>query len=103
MYLPVSLREGLLQYLLTPIYDTFFDLLGAVAGPMVFLSVAWGIYGIGDTATFGRIGKRMISHFLLGSFLISTICTVLSLPFFSLRFAVGGGSFSHHGDNVCQR
>ena len=94
MYLPVSLREGLLQYLLTPIYDTFFDLLGAVAGPMVFLSVAWGIYGIGDTATFGRIGKRMISHFLLGSFLISTICTVLSLPFFSLRFAVGGGSFS---------
>ena len=94
MYLPQSFREGLLHYLLTPIYDTFFDLLGTVAGPMVFLSVAWGIYGIGDTATFGRIGKRMIGHFLGSSFLITGISAVLALPFFSLHYAIGRGSIS---------
>lgn len=94
MYLPLPLRDMLLNKVLTPIYDTFFDLLGTVAGPMVFLSVAWGIYGIGDTATFGRIGKRMIGYFLGSSFLIATISTCLALPFFSLHYTIGGSSFS---------
>ena len=94
LYLPDSLRQGLLNFLLTPIYDTFFDLLGTVAGPMVFLSVAWGIYGIGDTTTFGRIGKRMIGHFLGSVFLIVTLSTLLALPFFSLKYAIGSGGIS---------
>ena len=86
MWLPESLRLSVLNHILTPIYDTFFNLLGTIAGPMVFLSVAWGIYGIGDTATFGRIGKRMIIHFVSVVFLICTACTALMLPFFSLNF-----------------
>lgn len=94
MYLPAIIRDVLLNNVLTPIYDTFFDLLGTIAGPMVFLSVAWGIYGIGDTATFGRIGKRMIGNFLGSSFLLAAISTALALPFFSLHYAIGGGSFS---------
>ena len=85
LWLPDTLRLSLLEHLLTPVYDTFFNLLGTIAGPMVFLSVAWGIYGIGDTATFGRIGKRMIIHFVSVVFLISTVCVLLSLPFFSLN------------------
>ncbi len=58
MCLPDQIRETLLNSVLLPVYDTFFNLLGTIAGPMVFLSVAWGIYGIGDTATFGKIGKH---------------------------------------------
>ena len=49
MQLPTGMREAVLNGVLIPIYDTFFNLLGTIAGPMVFLSVAWGIYGIGDT------------------------------------------------------
>ena len=91
MLLPDALRITLLNSVLTPIYDTFFNLLGTIAGPMVFLSVAWGIYGIGDTATFGRIGKRMILHFVAMVSLICTAGVVLSLPFFSLKFSWSGG------------
>ena len=85
LWIPNVMRLSILEYLLTPIYDTFFNILGCIAGPMVFLSVAWGIYGIGDTATFGRIGKRMIIHFVVMVFLISSVCVLLSMPFFSLN------------------
>ena len=94
LWLPDGLRMGILDYVLTPIYDTFFDILGSIAGPLVFLSVAWGIYGIGDTATFGRIGKRMILHFLGMCYFISTICTLLAIPFFELRMSGNVGSVS---------
>ena len=49
---------------LTPVEDTFFNILSAIAGPMVFLSVAWGIYGIGDVYTLGRIGKKMMLSYV---------------------------------------
>lgn len=94
MWLPEVLQSGVLDYILTPIYDTFFNLLGTIAGPMVFLSVAWGIYGIGDTATFGRIGKRMILHFVGMVFLICTVCVILSLSFFDLNLALHSGGTS---------
>lgn len=85
LLLPDMLRTSILDSFLIPIYDTFFNLLRTIAGPMVFLSVAWGIYGIGDTATFGRIGKRMVIHFIGAAFLIGTICVPLAIPFFSLN------------------
>ena len=94
LWIPDGLRTSLLDYFLTPIYDTFFNLLGTIAGPMVFLSVAWGIYGIGDTATFGRIGKRMIIHFVSAVFLICAVCVLLSLAFFSLNLVWKSGGTS---------
>ena len=94
LILPDALRVGILDNVLTPIYDTFFNLLGTIAGPMVFLSVAWGIYGIGDTVTFGRIGKRMILHFIGMTFLLSSLCTLASLPFFELNFVKHSGGTS---------
>ena len=53
LLLPAAVIETLQQGVVVPIYDTFFNILGCIAGPMIFLSVAWGIYGIGDTATLG--------------------------------------------------
>ena len=93
LLLPDTVRNSVLDYFLMPIYDTFFNILRTIAGPMVFLSVAWGIYGIGDTATFGRIGKRMVIHFIGAVFLIDAICIPLALPFFSLNLIwEGNGS-----------
>lgn len=94
LWLPDTLRCALLDSFLTPVYDTFFNILSSIAGPLVFLSVAWGIYGIGDTATFGRIGKRMILHFLGMVYLLCTLSVFLALPFFDLQFTGHTGSIS---------
>lgn len=92
--LPEVLRLSILDNILTSIYDTFFNILGSIAGPMVFLSVAWGIYGIGDVATFGRIGKRMILHFIGTVYLLCTVSVLLSIPFFDLHLVWQGGGVS---------
>lgn len=65
--LPASVSSFMTDELLQPLLDNFTGLLSAVSGPLVFLSVLWGIAGMGDIATFGRIGKKMISRFLLMS------------------------------------
>lgn len=72
-FLPDTVREGLLTGFIQPLYETFFNVLTCIAGPMVFLSVAWGIYSIGDVQTFGRIGKRTIAYFL-GAMFVATVC-----------------------------
>lgn len=92
--LPTALRTDILDRVLMPIYDSFFNLLGVIAGPMVFLSVAWGIYGVGDASAFGRIGKRMIGHFLAVVFLIGAATALLSLGLFSLDVVWQGGGVS---------
>lgn len=94
LLIPDPLRLSILEYFLNPIYDAFFNLLGTIAGPMVFLSVAWGIYGIGDMTTFGRIGKRMVISFLRTLLLINILCVLLLIPFFSLNVVWQGGDAS---------
>ena len=46
LLIPDGIRSMILESILNPIYDTFFNILGCIAGPMIFLSVAWGIYGV---------------------------------------------------------
>lgn len=74
--LPQGLRMSLLDGLITPIYDTFFNILSCIAGPMIFLAVTWGIYGIGDAATLTRIGKRLMLQYLSMTFLAAAFCSV---------------------------
>ena len=82
LQLPQNVQNFLSGKLVEPLLDTFMGLLTAIAGPLVFLSVLWGIYGIGDAATFGRIGKRMIGRFLGMSIILLTAATCIILPFF---------------------
>lgn len=84
LHLPESARELLSVKVIEPVTGKFMGLLSAIAGPLIFLSVLWGIYSIGDVATFGRIGKRMISRFLLMSALLLMIVGFATVPFFSL-------------------
>ncbi len=88
-FLPDGIREFLVNDLISPVFNRFMGLLSAIAGPLVFLSVIWGIYSIGDMAAMGRIGKRMIGRFLLMTiFLTLPACAVTMLLF---SFEVGGG------------
>ncbi|MBR4719117.1 MAG: cation:dicarboxylase symporter family transporter, partial [Lachnospiraceae bacterium] len=57
-------------------YNTFFNILSCIAGPMIFLAVTWGIYGIGDAATLSRVGKRLIIRYLSMVFLATAFCVV---------------------------
>lgn len=88
--LPEHIQNFLSIQLIAPVFNTFMGLLTAIAGPMIFLSVVWGVYSIGDTATLSKIGKRMILRFLLMSFLLTLLAGATMLPFFPL--AGNGGS-----------
>ena len=86
--LPEAARVVLADKLVTPLFDTFMGFLTAVSGPMIFLSVTWGICCIGDMASFGRIGKRMIAVFILLTIVLVIISGAVMVPFFSVT---GGG------------
>lgn len=82
--LPQNVSDFLVYELVTPIFNTFMGLLSAISGPIIFLSVVWGICGIGDMATFGKIGKKMIGRFLLISCGVGILGTFVCLPFFGM-------------------
>ncbi len=88
--LPDGLRAGITREVITPIFNTFMGILSAVSGPMIFLSVTWGICCIGDTATLGRVGKRMVAHFVLMTFLLTAAGGAAMLPLFPI--SPGGGA-----------
>lgn len=62
LLLPDALRESILSAVIDPVIETFFNLLRCIAGPMVFLSVTWGICGMGDSRLFGRVGRRVLLY-----------------------------------------
>ncbi len=69
--IPQSLLSTISTGFVSPIESAFFRVLSSIAGPMIFLSVAWGVYGIGDVYTLGRIGKKMMLAFFKVVFLFS--------------------------------
>lgn len=91
---PDSLRENLLESLINPIYNTFFNILGCIAGPMIFLSVAWGVYGIGDAATLGRIGKKMMLGYAGNTIAVCAFC-VGFFPVLGPGLSTSAGSEGH--------
>ena len=93
LFLPDGLRATLQNGFVVPIYDTFFNILSCIAGPMIFLAVTWGIYGIGDAATLGRVGKRLMLRYL-GVVFLAAACGAVCFPLFGnvLTHAAGQGS-----------
>ncbi len=94
MLLPDGVRNVVLNDFLIPLHDTFLNALGCIAGPMIFLSVAWGIYGIGDASTLKRIGKRLITGYLGTVSVCAVIIGVLFIPLFSLNHSASSDTFS---------
>ncbi len=87
LLLPEELRTSCNNYILSPIYNTFFGIVSAIASPMIFLSVAWGIYGIGDTGILNRIGKKMFLRFGGITFLVTALSLAALMPFLHLNYA----------------
>lgn len=96
LLLPANTISFMTTNIISPIEDAFFRVLSAIAGPMIFLSVAWGVYGIGDVYTLGRLGKRLMKGFLAVVFCFAALgCLVYPFlgPSLSTDF-VGGNQFS---------
>ncbi len=84
---PEGFRVSISETLLNPIYNAFVGVLTTIAGPMIFLSVVWGIYGIGDAATLGKIGKKMLIRFTAITFGIVLASMAVLLPFSKFTYA----------------
>ena len=93
-FFPPALLNGLQTNVLTPAHDIFMNLLGCIAGPMIFFSVAWGIYGIGDAATLKKTGKKLLSAFIRDIFIITVLCAAVVIPLFNPAFSVSGVDLS---------
>lgn len=96
-FLPTSVITYINDVILDSVYQGFLGLLTTIAGPMIFLSVVWGIYGIGDLAAFGKFGKNMFLQFLLMLTMITIFFMGASMPFFSLSFSGGGNGALNSG------
>ncbi len=97
LLLPLGIRTVLVDNILTPLFDAFTGLLTGLAGPMMFLSVVWSIYNIGDVATLGQIGKKMVGRYVGFVYVSLIICMGISLFFYHLSTdvsATGGAELS---------
>lgn len=95
--LPNSVRSYINDVVLTSVYQAFLGLLTTIAGPMIFLSVVWGIYGIGDLASFGKFGKSMFLQLLMMLVLVTIAVMGGSILFYSLSVSATGGGVSGQG------
>ena len=59
-----------------PLFSALMGILQVLAGPMIFLSVCWGILNIGDIHTLGRVGKIVVLRFLGIVFLLTAVTAV---------------------------
>lgn len=80
-----NLCSSILSSFVDPIYSAAFRILGLIAGPLILLSVIWGIYGIGDSSALNLIGKKIIKTFAIIMFAIGFSVGSL-FPLFNLNF-----------------
>ncbi len=89
---PDEFSSTVLNTVITPFFDTIMGLLSLVIGPMMFFSIIWGIYNIGDSKQLGIIGKRVILRFFGTLIVIAGFCMLLSLAVFDIKLGVGEDS-----------
>lgn len=85
--LPADMRHSFSSVIVEPIFNTFIGILIAFALPMMFLSLIWGIFSIGDTATLGHIGKKVVGRYLGRIFFTLLVCLAVAIPFFNFTFS----------------
>ncbi len=89
---PDNITLAVLDSAITPFFNTLMGLLSLIIRPMMFFSIIWGIYNIGDSKQLSTIGKRIILRFSFVLICIAVSCLLISLAIFDIR--IGGGSDS---------
>ncbi len=96
-FLPENVCSGLTSGLLDPLFNTFLSLLSCIVGPMMFLSVAWGIYNIGDARRLGIIGKKLLFRFLTVALAVGVVSMLAALCVWGVK-----PTSASSGENVFQ-
>lgn len=73
-------RAYTLETFVMPLFDIYLGMLGGLAGPLVFLSVAWGVCGIGDVTMLGRNGKSLVGRYLRDNAIATVIAILVCIP-----------------------
>ena len=100
LLLPEAGRTYVLDKLVTPLFDIFLAMLSGLAGPLIFLTVAWGVCGIGDVTALGRSGKSLVKSFLTNNALSTLFACLICIPFFSLPAQAAQNNGDFFGDLV---
>ncbi len=83
-----SVNRNMLKGYIEPTFDTIMGIITGVAGPMIFFSLTWGVCAIGDVETLSKIGKKMVSRFMVILMSLSVFTSLVCSPIFR---SVGGG------------
>lgn len=92
--IPQEITTTIHSDILTPLLNTFMNLLSAIAGPMIFLAVVWGIYSIGDVSAFSALGRKLLARLLIYIIILTIFSGLIMIPVFRLASGdaqVGGG------------
>lgn len=82
--LPENIQDGMADYVLHFLSDSYMNLLKTFIGPIIFLSIVTGICGFGSVAAFGKAGKLMMTRFVGLSFLMSGVYVIAMRLLFPL-------------------
>lgn len=81
---PADARLLISSEIVSPLTNTFMDLLAAISGPLIFLSVLNSISEMGDMQSFGMIGKKTAARLASMTCLMGLIVMSIMLPFFRI-------------------
>lgn len=79
--LPQEAREGISAFV-DPLFTAMMGILQTLAGPMVFLSVCWGIVNIGDVGMLGKIGRTIVLRFIGAIYVVTAVTALVTVWFF---------------------
>ncbi len=83
-FLSDASRTYVIDKITTPLFDVFLAMLSGLAGPLIFLTVAWGVCGIGDVTILGRSGKTLVGRLFAEGVLATIFACLVCIPFFAL-------------------
>ena len=94
LVLPAQAISYIEENVLDLFYNAFLGLMATIEIPLVFLSVACGIIGIGDSTVFGRIGRKLILRFVGIILVLTTVAGMVFSILFTSFSEVSEGKIS---------
>ncbi|WP_080797789.1 dicarboxylate/amino acid:cation symporter [Arabiibacter massiliensis] len=81
-----ELCDFLLVAFVTPLFDTFLGLLGAVVGPLLFFAVLVAVSGLDSIAALKGMGKTVLSRQLLYNFVTVGLAMAVMVAIYGVSF-----------------
>ncbi|MBQ1436163.1 MAG: cation:dicarboxylase symporter family transporter [Clostridia bacterium] len=89
--MPDAVTQAADTLLISPLMNAFLGLLNTFAGLMVGVTICSGILGVGDTASFGRLGKGVMLRFIVILFITAVFSLAGAAPLMGLDLSASSG------------